>query len=473
MRAHPAGPRHAELLADHGVGAPPADLGGLDPAIWPAGVGRDPSSGALTLHGIDVRGLAAEHGTPAMLLDEVDVRGRARAYTEAFAGADVYYAARRSCRTAVARWVVEEGLGLDVCTGGELAVALRAGVPGERLALHGNNKSVRRARRRRSTPASRTVVVDSFDGDRAARSRSPRGAGCGSACCVRVTVGVEAHTHEFIATAHEDQKFGFSLAGGDAAEAVRRDPARAVAASWSGCTRHIGSQIFDTAGFEVAAHRVRRAAGARSATSTASSLPELDLGGGLGIAYVAEDDPPSRSDRGRASCAAIVARECARGRPARAAARRSSRGGRSSGPAAITALRGGHGQARRARRRRSRTYVSVDGGMSDNIRTALYDAEYTVRAGLARLDGAARCWPASSASTARAATSSCATPGCPATSRPATCSRWPATGAYCRVDGEQLQPRRPPAGGGRRRRRAPAVIVRRETVDDLLATDLG
>ena len=292
----------------------------------PPGWGGTPSSGALTLHGIDVRALAAEHGTPAMLLDEVDVRGRARAYTEAFAGADVYYAAKAFLSTAVARWVVEEGLGIDVCTGGELAVALRAGVPGERLLLHGNNKSSAELAAALDAGV-RTVVVDSFvEIERLAALAARRGVR--QRVYLRATVGVEAHTHEFIATAHEDQKFGFSLAGGDAAEAARRI-LREPSLELAGLHSHIGSQIFDTAGFEVAAHRV---VGLMAAIRDEHGLvlPELDLGGGLGIAYVAGDDPEpvgSVAERLRG----IVARECDGGRPAQCRAWPSSRGVRSSG----------------------------------------------------------------------------------------------------------------------------------------------
>ncbi|HVL84078.1 MAG TPA: diaminopimelate decarboxylase, partial [Pseudonocardia sp.] len=135
--AHPAGPRHADVLHAEGVAPPPPDLNALDPMVWPTNFRRR-SDGVCTLAGLDVRDLAAEFGTPAYLLDEADFRARARAYAEAFADADVFYAGKAFLCTAVARWIAEEGLGLDVCTAGELAVALRAGFPGERIALHGN-----------------------------------------------------------------------------------------------------------------------------------------------------------------------------------------------------------------------------------------------------------------------------------------------------------------------------------------------
>jgi diaminopimelate decarboxylase len=449
------------LLADHGVGAPPADWRGLDPAIWPSGVARDSSSAALTVHGIDVRALAAEHGTPAMLLDEADVRGRARGYAEAFAGADVYYAAKAFLSTALARWVVEEGLGIDVCTGGELAVALRAGVPGARLLLHGNNKSAAELAAALDA-AVRTVVVDSFvEIERLAALAAQRGVR--QRVYLRATVGVEAHTHEFIATAHEDQKFGFSLAGGDAAEAARRI-LREPSLELAGLHSHIGSQIFDTAGFEVAAHRV---VGLMAAIRDEHGhvVPELDLGGGLGIAYVAGDDPEPVepvAERLRG----IVARECAAaGLPL---PRLAVEPGRAIvGPAGVTLYEVGTVKPVEG----LRTYVSVDGGMSDNIRTALYDADYTVVLAsrgstappmLARVVGkhcesgdvvVRDCW-------------------LPADLAPGDLLAVAATGAYCRsmASNYNLVGRPPVVAVGAAGAR---VIVRRETVDDVLATDLG
>ena len=204
--------------------------------------------------GLDVRDLAAEFGTPVFLLDEADFRSRARGYAEAFAGADVFYAGKAFLCGAVARWVDEEGLHLDVCSGGELAVALRAGFPAERIALHGNNKSVAELEMALDAGVGR-IVARLLRRDRAPGRPGPRSAACAARVLIRVTVGVEAHTHEFIATAHEDQKFGFSLAGGAAAEAVRR-VLMLPSLELVGLHSHIGSQIFDTDGFEVAAARL-------------------------------------------------------------------------------------------------------------------------------------------------------------------------------------------------------------------------
>jgi diaminopimelate decarboxylase len=369
--AHPAGPRHAEVLGHEGLGAPPVDLNALDPVVWPMNLTRD-QNGVVSLAGLDVRDLAGQFGTPVFLLDEADFRARAQAYATAFAGADVFYAGKAFLCGAVARWVDEEGLGLDVCSGGELAVALRAGYPAARIALHGNNKSVAELQAALDAGVGH-VVLDSFA--EIARLADLAGrAGVRARVLIRVTVGVEAHTHEFIATAHEDQKFGFSLVGGDAAEAVRR-VLGLPSLELRGLHSHIGSQIFDTSGFEVAAHRlVGLAAAVRDEHGV--QLPELDLGGGLGIAYTSEDDPADVAATAIA-LRKIVEREC------QAAGldvpRLSVEPGRAIvGPGTVTLYEVGTVKSvGLGERGAGRLYVSVDGGMSDNIRTALYDATYT------------------------------------------------------------------------------------------------
>jgi diaminopimelate decarboxylase len=369
--AHPAGPRHAEVLGHEGLGAPPVDLNALDPVVWPMNLTRD-QNGVVSLAGLDVRDLAGQFGTPVFLLDEADFRARAQAYATAFAGADVFYAGKAFLCGAVARWVDEEGLGLDVCSGGELAVALRAGYPAARIALHGNNKSVAELQAALDAGVGH-VVLDSFA--EIARLADLAGrAGVRARVLIRVTVGVEAHTHEFIATAHEDQKFGFSLVGGDAAEAVRR-VLGLPSLELRGLHSHIGSQIFDTSGFEVAAHRlVGLAAAVRDEHGV--QLTELDLGGGLGIAYTSEDDPADVAATAIA-LRKIVEREC------QAAGldvpRLSVEPGRAIvGPGTVTLYEVGTVKSvGLGERGAGRLYVSVDGGMSDNIRTALYDATYT------------------------------------------------------------------------------------------------
>ncbi|HEY2240242.1 MAG TPA: diaminopimelate decarboxylase, partial [Streptosporangiaceae bacterium] len=290
--AHPAGPRYADVLpADHPPAAP-ADLNELSAAVWPRSARR--AEGVLTVGGVDVRELAATYGTPLFVCDEADLRSRCSDYRDAFGpDAGVFYAAKAFCSKAVLRWVSDEGLGVDVCTGGELEVALAAGVPPEQITLHGNNKTVAELTRAIEAGVGH-IVLDSFE--EIARlalivnpdgmtppARRPR-------VLVRVTTGVEAHTHEFMATAHDDQKFGFSLSSGAADEAVRRVMA-SQDLELAGLHSHIGSQIFDTAGFEVAAHRVLELA-VRIRDEHGVEIEELDLGGGFGIAYTDEDEAP-------------------------------------------------------------------------------------------------------------------------------------------------------------------------------------
>ena len=303
MRAHEAGALHAEG-GHHGPSGliPPRDVNALVPALWARSVRRSPS-GALSVAGRDVRDLATEFGTPAYVIDEDDFRFRGRQFRAAFAevfadlcgGADVYYAGKAFLCTAVARWIHEDGLNLDVCSGGELAVAIRAGLPGSRIGVHGNNKSVAEIEAALAYGVAR-IVVDSFEEIERVAAAAKR-LGVMAPVMVRVTVGVEAHTHEYIATAHEDQKFGFSLAGGQAAEAVRRVLGHREHLALLGLHSHIGSQIFDTSGFEVAAE-------------PQVVMAQLDLGGGFGIAYTTQHDPMSARDLAM-GMAQIVARVCA------------------------------------------------------------------------------------------------------------------------------------------------------------------
>ena len=367
--AHPAGPRHADVLPEAGVASAPNDVNALDPAIWPTSAQR--VDGVLHLGELDVTALAGEHGTPAFFLDEDDLRARARAYAAAFEGVDVYYAGKAFLCTALARWIEEEGLGLDVCTGGELAVALAANFPAERISVHGNNKSRNELQRAVDARVGH-VIVDSFaEIERLAEIAAAQG--IAQRVLIRVTVGVEAHTHEFIATAHEDQKFGFSLRDGSATRAVAAVLSHDSLAL-AGLHSHIGSQIFETTGFEVAAHRVVALAAAIR-DEHGIEVDEINLGGGLGIAYVTGDDPETPKQT-LERLTGIVEIECAT--VGLRVPRISVEPGRAIvGPSAITVyevgtvkdvtLDGGH----------SRKYVSVDGGMSDNIRTALYDAAYT------------------------------------------------------------------------------------------------
>ena len=338
----------------------------LEPVVWPASAVRG-DDGVLSLGGVDVRTLADEFGTPAYVLDEDDFRARCRAWRTAFPDGDVYYAGKAFLTTALARWVDQEGLSLDVCTGGELAVALKAGFPPERLLFHGNNKSVAELERGVGAGVGRFVVDSAEELVRLAAVAERNGVR--QRVYVRVTPGVEAHTHEFVQTGQEDQKFGFSLASGAAAEAVR-SVLSAPSLELVGLHCHIGSHIFDVHGFKLAAHRmVGLLAAVRDEHGL--ELPELDLGGGQGIAYTAADDPMEVADFAD-GLRAIVEKECAA--VGLAVPRLAVEPGRAiAGPTTVTLYEVGTVKVLPG----LRTYVSVDGGMSDNIRTALYDARYT------------------------------------------------------------------------------------------------
>jgi diaminopimelate decarboxylase len=292
MRAHEAGALHGDL----GSRGPawlrtPEDVNALVPQLWPRTVTRT-DAGGLEIGGVSVADLAADYGTPAYLLDEDDLRARCRDFKAAFAEADVYYAGKSFICKAVVRVIDEEGLFLDVCSGGELAVALAAGFPPERIGFHGNNKSVSELRRALEAGVGR-IIVDSYH-EIERLSEMSKKAGKRPGVLLRVTVGVEAHTHEFIATAHEDQKFGFSLAGGAAFAAAAQILDEGVL-DLRGLHSHIGSQIFDTSGFEVAARRILELQ-AQIRDARGVELPELDLGGGFGIAYTTQDDPSTPGD---------------------------------------------------------------------------------------------------------------------------------------------------------------------------------
>ncbi|VDR37145.1 Diaminopimelate decarboxylase [Tsukamurella paurometabola] len=368
----------------------------LDRAVWPAHARRE-ADGAVSVAGVPVTALAAEFGTPLLVIDEEDFRARCRGMREAFgADAAVHYASKAFLSMEIARWVRDEGLSLDVCSGGELAVALRAGFPAERIALHGNNKSVAELDFAVESGIGH-VVVDSLSEiarlDAVAAERNTV-----QEVLIRLTPGVEAHTHEFISTAHEDQKFGFSLAataGREASGAGSDSPAmQAVTAVFAadnlrlvGLHSHIGSQIFDVNGFEIAARRVLellRDVVARFGAEKTAQLSTIDLGGGLGISYTAHDDPPPVTDLAAKLRHIVEAESAALGlatphlavEPGRAIA----------GPPGITLYEVGTikdvavdaaSASDAAAAQGFRRYVSVDGGMSDNIRTALYGAEYT------------------------------------------------------------------------------------------------
>ncbi|PWR12954.1 diaminopimelate decarboxylase [Micromonospora acroterricola] len=461
MRAHEAGALHGDI-GNRGPAwlRTPDDVNALVPALWPRNVTRG-ADGALAVAGLGVRDLAAEFGTPVYVLDEDDLRSRCRDFRAAFPTEDVYYAGKAFLCRAVVRMIAEEGLHLDVCTGGELATALAAGMPPERIGFHGNNKSVRELARALDAGVGR-IILDSFtEIDRLTALARERGVR--PRVLIRVTVGVEAHTHEFIATAHEDQKFGFSLAGGAAAAAAFKVLDEGVL-ELRGLHSHIGSQIFDASGFEVSARRVL-ALQAQIRDERGVELPELDLGGGFGIAYTTQDDPATPQALAN-RLRKIVDSECAAERLA--VPRLSIEPGRAIvGPAVFTLYEVGTVKDLDG----IRTYVSVDGGMSDNIRTALYDASYSATL-------------ASRASTAEPLLARVVGKHCesgdivvkdeflPADVQPGDLVAVPGTGAYCRsMASNYNHVPRPPVVAVRDGQAR--LIVRRETEEDLLALDVG
>ena len=471
MIAHPAGPRHAAETHHSGVQPrpqSPADVLELAPNVWPHNTVRC-DDGVVSIAGVPVTDIAAEFGTPVFVIDEDDFRSRCREIAAAFGGAEyVRYAAKAFLCTEVARWVDEEGLALDVASGGELAVALHAGFPPERIALHGNNKSVDELTTAVKAGVGHVVLDSMIEIERL--DEIAGAAGVVQDVLVRLTVGVAAHTHEFISTAHEDQKFGLSVASGAAMEAVRRvfatDNLRLV-----GLHSHIGSQIFDVAGFELAAHRViglLRDVVAEFGVDKTSQLEAVDLGGGFGISYLPHDDPPPVQDLA-GKLRAIVRNESAA--VGLLAPRLVVEPGRAiAGPGTITLYQVGTVKDVAVSATANRRYVSVDGGMSDNIRTSLYGAEYDVRL-LSRASGAP---PALSRVVGKHCESGDIVVRDAWVSddvKPGDLLGVAATGAYCYSMSSRYNLIGRPAVVAVRDGQA-RLILRRETVDDLLSLEV-
>ncbi len=462
---HVAGSIHADATQPAPVWLTrPDDVNALVPKLWSRTVSRG-EDGVISVGGLKLTDLVEQVGTPAYVMDEDDFRARAAEWRDAFAGWQVYYAGKAFLCTTVARWVAQEGLGLDVCSLGELTVALRAGVPPELIGMHGNNKSEQELRLGLAKGVGR-IIVDSAD-EITRLERLCAELDTTARVMVRVTTGVEAHTHEYIATAHEDQKFGFSIQGGQALVAMVRCY-HSPRLELRGIHSHIGSQIFDTNGFEVAARRTLKLV-SQFKEATGVSLPELDLGGGFGIAYIKDDDPAPAAQLA-AGLREIIDHEV-RAFGLTEPAISIEPGRAIVGPSALAVYRVGTVKVVEIGGGMTRRYVSVDGGMSDNIRPALYGAEYSATL-------------ASRTSQAEPVVSRVVGLHCeggdilvrdeflPSDLKPGDLIAVPAAGAYSRsMASNYNHTPRPPVVSVRDGR--VTTLVRRETLDDLLALDAG
>lgn len=446
----------------------PPDAATLDPVVFTSQYARD-ASGCVTVDGVPVTELARRHGSPAYVVSERTFRSRARGFREAFEralsplGVDVavYYASKALLTSAVARWALAEGLSIDTASGGELAVALAAGVPGERIALHGNNKSAAEITTALRAGVGR-IVVDSLAEIELVAALA-RELGTRAPVMVRVTPGVHASTHEFIATAHEDQKFGFPLPDAEAAVArIREIPGL----DFLGLHCHIGSQIFGVAGFRESASRVLEL---HAALLDGGPVPQMNLGGGFGIAYTRVDDPTPIEVLAGEIVSAVAEGCAARGialpalsfEPGRAIV----------GTAGVTVYEVGTTKDVTIASGAVRRYISVDGGMSDNARPALYGAQYSARLASRLGIGAPQL--------SRVVGKHCESGDIvvdheylPGDLTPGDLLAVPVTGAYCvSLSSNYNHVPRPPVVAVRDGRSR--VIVRGETIDDLLSRDAG
>ena len=412
-----------------------------------AAVGDD---GSLSVGGCSLLDLAADFGTPTFVYDTEHIRSRCREAVAAFGTGRVIYATKAFLCRAVAQLVHSEGLLLDVASGGELHVALAAGVPASACTMHGNNKSTDELRFA-LTAGIRNIVVDSFDELDRLDALHADGAPVPDVL-LRITPGVHAHTHEYIATGQDDSKFGFNLATGDAARAVGRASASA-AVNLVGFHCHIGSNVFAAASFA-------KAAAVMAEFVAPYALPQLVLGGGLGVAYVAGEVAPTLTewaDAVLAACRAADVQAEVSVEPGRAIV----------ASAAVTLYTVGTVKDIPG----VRTYVAVDGGMSDNPRPVLYGSGYE--------SFAPRAPRAERPFRARVVGKHCESgdillfdAGLPADIAVGDVLAVPVTGAYGHSMGSNYNKvPRPPVvfveGGNA------TLVVRRETYDDLLATDLG
>jgi diaminopimelate decarboxylase len=456
---------------------PVSDANGLVDGLWAENVAR--SDGSVSVSGVGVDALAAEYGTPLYVVDEAHARNRAVEVRSAFdrefarigTSAKVYYAGKAFLCTEVAHWVTEEGLNVDVASGGELAVALAAGVDPGRMGFHGNNKSQAEIDRAVGLGVG-TIVLDSpQEIERVAHSAG--NAGVVQNVRLRVNSGVHAHTHSFLATAHEDQKFGVTLA--DAPALVTR--IRSFdSLNFVGLHCHIGSQIFGTDGFAESAARLL---GLHAELLAGGPIPELNLGGGFGIAYTSADHP-TPIDEIAAEIANIVAAVCARlnipipviaVEPGRSIIGTSTFTLYTVGTTkdvsvdVVDELENPTGEVA------VRKYVSVDGGMSDNARPALYGADYSARIAnrVSQAEPVLVCVAGKHCESGDIVVNAEYLPG---DVQPGDLLAVPVTGAYCwSLSSNYNYVPRPPVVAVRDGKAR--LIVRGETEDDLLARDMG
>ena len=462
----------------------PDDANALAESVWSRGTSRD-ASGVVSIAGTDAIALANEFGTPLFVVDEADARGRAEEIRAAFdrefarigGSAKVYYAGKAFLTTEVARWMIAAGLNIDVCSGGELAVVLAAGVDPARLGLHGNNKSVAEIDRAVAVGVGAIVIDSLIEIDRVAASAERHGRR--QPVRLRINSGVHASTHEYLATAREDQKFGIPLA--DAAEVVGRIRSH-ESLEFLGLHSHIGSQIFDTDGFAEAA---RRLFALHAELLAGGPVPELNLGGGFGIAYTSADVALPLEEIARRFADIVSHAAAALGVPVPVIAIEPGRA--IIGPSTATlyevgtvkdvfvtlspALTSGTEHSGLIGVIATRKYVSVDGGMSDNIRPALYGAEYSARIAGRSSDA--------EPVLVRVAGKHCESGDIvvhaeylPGDVTPGDLLAVPATGAYCWSLSNNYNYLGRPAVVAVRDGHA-RLLVRRETEEDLLRRDAG
>lgn len=355
----------------------PSDLNLLNEKIWPASATRD-GSGEIQIGGVGVGELASKYGTPLYVIDEDEFRSRLNQLSRAFTqparehgmSIRMYYAAKALLTTDIARWVMQEGYSIDVASGGELAVAMAAGFEGSKIGLHGNNKSLSEISKAVTNGVNAIVIDSELEVERIASIAESNSVVQGVR--LRVNSGVHASTHEFLATAREDQKFGIPM---DQVEELVATIRSHSSLKFLGLHSHIGSQIFVVDGFVEAARRLLEL---HAKLSEDGEVEELNLGGGFGIAYVENDKPLNIKELGQRIISNVASLSKELGikppnlcfEPGRVIA----------GPSGVTLYNVGtikdvevsteHGSA-------MRRYVSVDGGMSDNLRSSLYGAEYS------------------------------------------------------------------------------------------------